>query len=162
MKSTLENFTPTGCRRVVVGVADSEPGREALRAGIRFAGSLGVELHLVRVWQDVDWLLSATATETQHLRERENAERALLEGAMELANALDPTIRVVPEFIAGNIFADLPLSLKRTDLLTLGAPEDPSSGTPMAQWFARHTSASVVQVDRLGDITLTSADGSST
>jgi Universal stress protein family len=135
-----------GCDRVVVGVSRSGGGLAALRAGVTYARTLGVELHLIRVWQDVDWLFSATAAQASALVSSEASDHALLIAAADTAHALDPGVAVSAEFIAGNVFADLPAILRSTDLLVVGSPQNETTDTPMADWFARHTESTVLEI----------------
>src|SRR5690242_17001671 len=122
--TTQEQF-PRGVEpdpsRILVGIAATESAHQALAVAARLAERSDVPLHLVRVWRDVDWFLSARADELPALHDEERVEQNLLVTEYVRARELAPSVTVSCEFVPGSIFAVL---LERTEcagLLVLGA-----------------------------------------
>lgn len=132
---------------VLVAVSSSPSGQEALRRGVREARQMGAHLRLIRVWRDIDRLLSMTRAEVTALRGQERAEEAILAEAAARARSLDRSLNVDARLVPGDVYDSLLAAAKDVDLLLIGSgsPEDRSSF--IGEWFQRHAPCPVTIVD---------------
>jgi len=132
---------------VVVGVSASHSGLAALRLAVGEAIARNGTLHLVRVWRDVTWLFSMTAADIIGMRDRERADGLVLALAVEAAHAIDPYVHVCPEFIPGDLYANLLGRAEGADLLVLGFGDEQSTEGSVGDWFRKRARCRVVIVD---------------
>jgi len=132
--------------KVVVGVQDGLAAAAALRRGVAEAQQRGCGLHLVRVWREVDRLLSLTRAELARLGESEQQNKLLLERAAWQARRLAPELVVTAELRPGDIYQVLAQLGSHAQLVVLGV-DDPGSGNDIARWLAEHVQSPVVLVE---------------
>ena len=137
--------------RVVVGVADSAEGRAALRFAAELAESFSLPLHLVRVWRDVDWFLSAPAGAPVVPGGDRAGDQRLLDHAAARARQLAPGIPVTAEIVAGSIYAVLLERSPGAYVLVLGAAAGDDPGD-IGGWYLEHAHCPVIVVDAAGRI----------
>jgi nucleotide-binding universal stress UspA family protein len=139
--------SPEAAPHVLVGVSASHSGLAALRVAVRETVARNGTLHLVRVWRDVGWLFSMTAADIMGMRDRERADGLVLALAVEAAHAIDPYAHVCPEFISGDLYANLLARAEGADLLVLGSGDEQSTEGSIGDSFRRRARCPVVIVD---------------
>lgn len=144
--TTSEQFprgVPADPSRILVGIAATPSARHALAVAAELAEEFDVPLHLVRVWRDVDWFLSARADELPALHDEERTEQNLLVSEYVRARELAPSVPVSCEFVPGSIFAVL---LERTEcagLLVLGTSATTGDVGDIGAWYLEHARCAV-------------------
>lgn len=138
--------SPEAAPHVLVGVSASHSGLAALRVAVRETVARNGTLHLVRVWRDVGWLFSMTAADIR-MRDRERADGLVLALAVEAAHATDPYVHVCPEFIPGDLYANLLARAEGADLLVLGSGDEQTADGSIGDWFRKRARCPVAIVD---------------
>ena len=136
--------------RVVAGVADTPEGRAAVHTAAEIAETFSRPLHLVRVWRDVDWFLSAPRTAMPALRRDKLHDGELLDEALRTARQVAPSVPVTAEMTPGSIYAVLLEQSRDAHTLVLGSERDDSVGT-IARWYLDHARCPVLVVDAAGE-----------
>lgn len=132
---------------VLVAVSPSPSGREALRRGVREARAMGASLRLLRVWRDIDRLLSMTPAEARALHQQQRGEEAILADALARARELDDTLEVETRLLPGDVYDGLLAAAQDVDLVVLGAGDTESRSASIAAWLQRHARCPVAIVD---------------
>ena len=130
-------------RRVVAGVADTDAGQAAVRRAVVEARDRGCALHLVRVWREIDCLLSLSRTEVARLPTSERANQLLLERAAWQVGQLDGSLQVTTELVPGDLYAALVEQSQDADLLVVGVDQP---GEEVAGWLHEHAQCPVLLV----------------
>ncbi len=136
--------------RVIVGVADTPEGRAAVQVGADIAETFSLPLHLVRVWRDVDWFLSAPISAMTVLQRSNQYSCDLLDAATRAAREFAPSVPVTAEVERGSIYAVLLDLSVGAHTLVLGSEHDEHPG-PIAQWYLEHACCPVLIVDAAGE-----------
>lgn len=129
--------------RVVAGVADTASGRAAVRRAAAEAHERNCPLHLVRVWREIDCLLSMSRTEAAELPASEQANRLLLERAAWQARQLTGSLPVTTELVPGDLYAAMIEQSQHAGLLVIGTDELPAG---FADWLHEHAQCPVLVV----------------
>lgn len=134
---------------VVVGVPDE--GCDALLpVAVARAREQGVPIDLVRVWRDVDWLLSAPATAAKELAAREDDDRLLLTRAAEQLLHRAPDVAVIADFVPGDLYTKLLDRTRGASVLVIG--DDRQLDGSITAWYLEHAYCPVLVVDRKGRV----------
>jgi nucleotide-binding universal stress UspA family protein len=136
---------------VLVGVGSTPASAAAVRAAAEIAESFALPLHLVRVWRDVDWFLSAPADAVPELVAEEHEDRRLLAAAAAAARSVAPDIPVRTEFVPGSVYAVLLDRTPRAHVLVLGCEYGTEPGH-IAQWYLEHARCPVLVVGAGGQV----------
>ena len=141
-----EHIGSAARRRVVVGVSDSPAGRAALHVAIDIAARGRRPLHLVRVWRDVDWFMSAPMNAMDILVADEHAEQRMF--AQACAEARQTGVEVTGEFVPGDLYTSLQERTEGAELLVIGTSgaEGENSGL-LTRWFTDNSHCPVIVVD---------------
>jgi nucleotide-binding universal stress UspA family protein len=143
---TSEQFprgVPADPSRILVGIAATASAHQALAVAAELAEEYDVPLHLVRVWRDVDWFLSARADELPALHDEERTEQNLLVTEYVRARELAPSVPVSCEFVPGSIFAVLLERTESAGLLVLGASSTAGDVGDIGTWYLEHARCAV-------------------
>ncbi len=136
-------------RRVVVGVSDSAAGQAAIRKAVGQAVTRGCDLHLVRVWRELDWLPSMTRADARALPTWERDDKKILADAADLANSLDPVLGLIVEWAPGDLYAAMTRAADGADLVVVGRSSD--GAIEFGHWLAENVACPVELVAATDD-----------
>lgn len=135
---------------VVLGVPDT--GADPLiPIAVARARDLGAAIDVVRVWREVEWMLSASAADMRELARDEKRDRALLEAAARQVRELAPDIAVVVDFAPGDLYTELLERTRGASVLIIG--DDLTQDASVAAWYLEHSFCPVAVVDAAGNLT---------
>jgi nucleotide-binding universal stress UspA family protein len=145
-------ISPTGeaVTRIVVGVSASPSGQAAVTWAADTAEAQGATLHLVRVWREIGWFFSMTASEVRGLRDTEEADQRVLRDAVAAVLVAHPGVRVTRVFLRGDLFDKLCDQTSRGDVLVLGSGSEPTD--LIDEWLAENARGPVVVVSADGTV----------
>jgi nucleotide-binding universal stress UspA family protein len=134
--------------RIVLGVSDSAAGRAALNVAVDIAMRRQLPLHLVRVWQDVDWFLPASTDAIDLLVADDHGERNTFAKICAQAVNRAPHLRLSWELIPGDVYSTLLQRTTGADLLVLGTNATYGSDTGrLGSFFIERAKCPVIVVD---------------
>lgn len=141
---------PVDSSRIVAAVGVSAAAHSAVDVAADLAERTGKPLHLVRVWRDVDWFLSATAEQVAQLAAEERVEQRVLLDEYVRIRELAPSVPATCEFVPGSIYDVLTERGAAASLLVLGASE--GDGASLADWFVEHAPCPVLAIRPDGSV----------
>ncbi|SDJ46491.1 hypothetical protein SAMN05444157_3494 [Frankineae bacterium MT45] len=109
---------------VLLAASTSRSGRAGLAFAVREAIGEQRPLHVVRVWQDPDWIFSMTRAQTAALEEARARDAAVLADVLARARALRPLLAVSGELVAGGLHERFRSLASSAALLVVGAGAD--------------------------------------
>jgi hypothetical protein len=136
--------------RIVVGVSDTSASRAAVRVGAAEAVRLSLPVFLLRVWRDIDRLLSMTSDEVNVFAGDRTSEIAILRAATEQARLIDPDLEVVSEFVPADLYGAMRSRCQDALLLVVGQDFVEDSDDSFGEWCIRNLECPVWVVDPTG------------
>jgi nucleotide-binding universal stress UspA family protein len=138
MSDQFQGTDASDRRAVVVGVGTSPSARAALAVAAQLAEQHAWPLHLVRVWRDVDWFLSAPAGQLPLLSAEEKDDERLLVDEYVRARELAADVPVTCEFVPGSVYAILLERSQGARLLVLGCSGTRPGPGEIGSWYLEH------------------------
>ena len=146
----MKMSTTDSANRIVVGVSNSRASAAALRKAVREAASRAAELRLVRVWTDVEWFPSMSLEQARKMPIREREDKQILEDAFAVAHQLDPSVDLVAEWVAGDLYTTMSRLAGEAALVVVGEESEDADGSGLGHWLMRHVGCPVEVVAASG------------